>query len=69
MMIKRIFTAIKTTCVRIYALAVMLLVLWAGYQAVTYLFRSVFSPTPVPRVFLEPHGHDDAYSANPVRER
>lgn len=44
--------AIKNAVVRLYALGMMLLVLWTGYTAVIYLFRSVFWPTHVPTRFL-----------------
>lgn len=35
-------------CVRVYALAVLLLIGWAGYAAVAYLCHAVFSPIHVP---------------------
>lgn len=37
--------------VRLYAFAVLLLTVWAGYTAFAYLFRSVFTPTQVPKQF------------------
>jgi hypothetical protein len=32
----------------VYALAILLLVIWTGYTAVSYLFQSVFSPEGIP---------------------
>jgi len=39
--------------VRLYALAIALVVAWAVYASVTYLFRSVFRPIDVPQRFLD----------------
>lgn len=44
--------AIKHTTVRIYALAILMVVVWTGYTAVAFLVRSVFKPTQVPAQFL-----------------
>jgi hypothetical protein len=34
--------------IRLYALVILLVIVWTGYTAVTYLFRSVFTPVHVP---------------------
>lgn len=39
---------IGRTIIRLYALVIMLVIMWTGYTAVTYLFRSVFRPVHVP---------------------
>lgn len=58
-MASRVLNAGKTLILRLYALAIMLVVVWAGYTAVSYLFRAVFEPVRVPRWFLEWRGHLD----------
>jgi hypothetical protein len=50
--------------VRVYALAVMALVLWTAYTAVTYLYRNVFTPTRLPKGFESWEGR---LSANLLR--
>lgn len=52
--------AVKTITVRIWAAAIVFVVLWAGYTAVAYLVRQVFFPTAVPQAFLEWQGHLEA---------
>jgi hypothetical protein len=48
---------VGTIIVRLYALIVLLVVLWAGYAAVAYLIQFVFRPARVPDRFVE---HRDA---------
>jgi len=38
--------------VRAYAVAVLLLTCWAGYTAVAYVFRAVFTPVQIPERFV-----------------
>ncbi len=59
-MASRVLTGCKTVVVRLYALLIMLVVIWTGYTAVSYLFRAVFRPVQVPRWFVEWRGHLDA---------
>ncbi len=46
--------------VRAYALAIMLLILWAGYTAIAFLFNAVFRPIHVSPEFLAWQGSLDA---------
>jgi len=55
---------LKSIGLRLYALAVLVVLIWAGYAAVAYLVRSVFVPTAVPaelgggvRIVSGFHGH------------
>jgi len=50
---------LKELLVRAYALAVLLLVSWAGYLAVSYLMQTVFLQRPVPRRFVEWQSRND----------
>jgi len=52
-MIKQLLKAAKSIVLRLYALMILLVLVWAGYTAVTYLFGSVFKLTPVPEKFTE----------------
>jgi hypothetical protein len=52
-MLKRLLRLIKSAVVRVYALGIMLLVIWTFYAAVSYLVRSIFWPTPIPQELLE----------------
>jgi hypothetical protein len=58
-MASRVLGVGKTIIVRLYALAILLVVVWAGYTAVSYLFHAVFQPVQVPPWFLEWRGHLD----------
>lgn len=49
---RRTFRALGRVVVRVYALAILLVVIWTGYTAVAYLVRTVFKPTPVPPEYL-----------------
>ena len=40
--------AARTILHRLYALAILVVVVWASYAAVAYLFRSVFTPAQLP---------------------
>jgi len=53
---------LKMLLVRLYSLVVLAVVVWSGYMAVAYLFRSVFRPLPVPQRFVDWQGHLDAAS-------
>jgi hypothetical protein len=44
----------------VYALVILLVIIWTGYAAASYLLRSLFSPTHVPERFLEWRGHLEA---------
>lgn len=50
-MAKRGPRIIKSFIVRVYALAILLAVLWTGYAAVSYLIGAVFRPAKVPEEF------------------
>jgi hypothetical protein len=52
-------SVLKEIVVRIYSLGVLLLVLWAGYLAVSYLVWTVFVPMPVPDRLLDWQGRSD----------
>jgi mono/diheme cytochrome c family protein len=52
-MASRFGAAAGQIVVRLYALAIALVVAWAVYASVAYLFRSVFTPTDVPQRFLD----------------
>lgn len=47
-LLRRLLGASGSLIVRIYALLMMLVILWAGYAAFVYLTRSVFSPSVLP---------------------
>jgi hypothetical protein len=47
-------SAIGQIIVRMYALLILLVVLWTGYTAIAYLARYVFRPAHVPPQFLDP---------------
>ncbi|MGE5611432.1 MAG: hypothetical protein ACM359_19440 [Bacillota bacterium] len=53
---------LKSLVLRVHALAVLLLVGWAGFLAVSYLLNSVFLQTPIPRRILDWQGRSDAAS-------
>lgn len=53
---KQVRKVIGGAIVRVYAFAIMAVVLWAGYTAVTYLYRSVFQPMKSPEALLEWQG-------------
>jgi hypothetical protein len=62
---RRILALLKDLLVRGYALAILLVVLWAGYAAVAYLVRTVFAPAHVPEEYRTwetalPGAHPDA---------
>mgnify|MGYP000885205215 CR=1 FL=1 len=57
-------SVLKSIGLRLYALAVLVVLIWAGYAAVAYLVRSVFVPNAVPaelgggvRIVSGFHGH------------
>ncbi|MCG3180795.1 MAG: hypothetical protein BIFFINMI_03158 [Phycisphaerae bacterium] len=54
------WAAIRTTTVRLWAAAILVVVVWAGAVAVRYLVRQVFQPAPVPQKFLAWQGHIEA---------
>ncbi len=56
---------IHTIRIRIHALIVIVVVAWAGYAAVAYLFGSVFGPTHVPEQFA---GHITELNAATLHE-
>lgn len=47
----RFARAFTTLVVRFYALAILLVVVWAGYTAVAFLARTVFKPAEVPEQY------------------
>jgi hypothetical protein len=51
-MAKRIPEPIRNLIFRVYALVIMAVVVWAGYAAVTYLYRAVFTPGRPPEELL-----------------
>ena len=48
---RRILAVLKELVLRCYALAILLVVLWAGYTAVADLVRMVFTPARVPEEY------------------
>lgn len=48
---RRMLSRLGGLTVRVYALAILLVVVWAGYMAVAYLVRTVFRPAPVPEQY------------------
>lgn len=53
---------IKGLIVRLYSLLVLLVVVWAGYMAVAYLYQTVFVPPPVAKQLLDWQGRVDVES-------
>ncbi len=51
---RRALRAAGRIIVRLYALLILLVVLWTGYTAISYLARYVFRPIAVPDKFLDP---------------
>lgn len=49
----RLGSKIGHAIVRLYALMILLLVLWSGYAAVAYLVRMVFTPARTPEQFVQ----------------
>lgn len=47
-LLRRLLGASGSLIVRVYALLMLLVILWAGYTAFAYLSRSVFSPSVLP---------------------
>lgn len=45
---RRFGAAIKSLIIRLWALTILLIVVWTGYAAIAYLVRSVFEPSEVP---------------------
>ncbi len=58
--IKRLWHGLKESFVRVYAMALVVVLLWAGYAATMSLVRTVFFPQPVPKRFLEWQARVDA---------
>jgi hypothetical protein len=54
----------KQIVIRSYAFVIMVVVLYAGYAAVSYLIHQVFFPSPVPQRLLEWQGHLEADALN-----
>jgi hypothetical protein len=48
----KVLVALKNLGVRLWALAILLVVIWTGYTAVAYLVRSVFMASRVPPQYL-----------------
>ena len=55
---------VKQIAIRSYALALLVVVLYSGYAAVSYLVHQVFFPSPVPQRLLEWQGHLEQVALN-----